>query len=181
MAFVGWHHGARDHAEYALARTLPDIAIFTRWVVQYGKVFSILMGITGGLGLVKMKRFLDDLRPIFYFLDGAPGGECVELTIIGINCNFSIAPIRMFRSVAGLRIVPVTKFYIDETGVELNFLAALGADDKLAEMDEPEILAALLARLEQDQRKRGPAQVLINSLPHREQLAREMADRRKTI
>ena len=110
MAFVGWHHGAREHADYALVRTLPEIAVFTRWMVQYGKVFSIPMATMGSLGLLEIMRYLEDRQAIFYYLDGAPVGECVQLPIIGINCNFSTAPIKMFRSVAGLRIVPVTNF-----------------------------------------------------------------------
>ena len=52
VAFVGWHHGAREHADYALVRTLPEIAVFTRWMVQYGKVFSIPMATMGSLGLL---------------------------------------------------------------------------------------------------------------------------------
>ena len=118
-------------------------------------------------------RYLKGRRPIFYYLDGAPVGECVQLPIMGINCNFSTAPIKMFRSVAGLRIVPVTNFYIGETGVAVNFHPALGVDEKLAEMDDRAILAAMLAQFEQVQRKHAPCQVLINYLPHRERLARQ--------
>ncbi len=181
VAFVGWHHGARDHSDYALARTIPRIAIFARWVIQYGRVFSIPMATMGGLALVKMKRFLEDGRPVFYYLDGAPHGECVQLPVFGINCNFSTAPIKLFQSVAGLRIVPVTNFYVDGAGdeleVEVNFHPALGVDGELAGMDERGILASLLAPLEQDQRERGPGQVLINYFPHRERLARQAVAR----
>ncbi|NQU72447.1 MAG: hypothetical protein HQ514_17995 [Rhodospirillales bacterium] len=189
VAFVGWHHGARGHGDYALARTIPRIAIFSRWIVQYGTVFSIPMATTGGLALVKMKRFLEDGRPVFYYLDGEPGGDCVNLPVFGINCNFSTAPIKLFQSVAGLRIVPVTNFYVDGTeddlAVEVNFHPALGVDGELAGMDERGILASLLAPLEQDQREQGPGQVLINYFSHRERLARQAgarqaSDRQKT-
>jgi hypothetical protein len=98
---------------------------------------------------------------------------------MGINCNFSTAPIKMFRSVAGLRIVPVTNFYIGETAVGVNFLPALGTDGKLADMDDRDILTTLLSQLEQEQRKHAPCQVLLNYLPHRERLAREAMTSRK--
>jgi hypothetical protein len=173
VAFVGWHHGARNHADYALARIFPRIAILTRWMAQYGKVFSIPMATAGGLGLVKMRRLLSDGRPIFYYLDGAPEGDCVQLPVMGVMSNFSTSPIKLFQSVAGLRIVPVTNFYIGETGVEVNFHPALGTDRKLADFEPRDILAVLLERLEQDQRRRGPGQVLINFLPHREFLAQQ--------
>lgn len=172
VAFVGWHHGAREHADYALARIMPDIAIFTRWALQYGKVFSVPMG---GLGLVKMKRFLEDGRPVFYYLDGAPAGERVQLTVMGINCNFATGPIKLLRSVPGLRIVPVSNFYVDDAGesgeklgVQVTFHPPPGDADALADMDDRDILVSLLSLLGREQSKWAPAQVLINYFAHRE-------------
>lgn len=183
VAFVGWHHGAREHVDYALARSLPDLAMFTRRTVQYGTVLSIPMG---RLGLVKMHRFLESGRPIFYFLDGAPQGECVQLSVLGTMGDFSITPIRMFQSAPGLRIVPVHSFYAGETAAHVNFLPALGIDGKLADMDEKDILAELFEQLQDEQRKRAPSQVLINYPLERDRLAREAneareRERQKTI
>ena len=183
VAFVGWHHGARDHVDYALVQALPDLAIFTRRTFQHGAVLSTPMG---PLGLLKMQRFLEDGRPIFYFLDGAPQGASVQLSVLGTLGEFSISPITMFQSIEGLRSVPLKSCYVGVTGVQVEFLPALEVDGKLANMDEGEILAGLFEQLHQNHRKRAPNQVLVTYSIARDRLAREAnearaRERQKTI
>lgn len=172
LAFVTWHHGARHHADYGIASALPQTAIFTRITFQYGKVFSFPMLKAQALALVQMNRFLQDGRPICYYLDGPPLGTAVPLSILGVPSNLSTTPIRIIKSVAGVRMVPVTNYYRDDNVVEYIFHPPVPNPDLLAQMSEADILAALLSFLEQDHLKRGPEQVMLNFLLQRELAAR---------
>jgi lauroyl/myristoyl acyltransferase len=173
VAFVTWHNGARHHADFGIARALPQTAIFTRTTYQYGKVFSIPMIEAQAFSLVQMDHFLREGRPIYYYLDGPPLGANVRLPILGVPSRVSTAPIRIIRSVAGVRIVPITNYYRDGNVVEYKFHPPLPAPDRLPNMSEQEILALLLDYLEQDLRQQAPEQVMLYLLLHRELRARQ--------
>ncbi len=172
VAFVVWHHGARMHADYAVARVLPETAIFSRRTFQYGRVFSIPMAGAPALNLVRMNRFLRDGRPIYYYLDGAPLGGTVRLPMLGIMSNMSTGPLRVMAAVAGTHIVPVSNYYGAGKSVEIIFHPPLPPPDRLPAMPVAEIMAQLLDYLEADQRRHGPTQVMVPYLRHRERLAR---------
>ena len=173
LAFVTWHHGARHHSDYGMASAVPQTAIFTRITFQYGKVFSFPMLTAQALALVQMNRFLREGRPIYYYLDGPPLGTTVRLPILGVPSNLSTTPIRIIKSVAGVRLVPVTNYYRDGNVVEYIFHPPLPAPDRLPQMSEPDILASLLTLLERDHLKRGPEQVMLNYLLQRELAVRD--------
>ena len=82
LAFVAWHHGASSHAPYAIARVLPETALFTRKTFQLGKIFTYSMLGAGPLSLVKMARFLEEGRPVRFSVDGPPLGHTVRLPVL---------------------------------------------------------------------------------------------------
>lgn len=174
VALVGWHHGARQHSDYGIARVLPETAIFTRRTFQYGKVFSFPMLKAPALGLARMNGFLRDGRPVFHYLDGVPLGRTVQLQMLGVTANLATAPLSIIRSVEGVRIIPVTNYYRGGNIVDYIFHHDWPGFERAGEMSEVDLLAALLEFLEQDLRRRGPEQVLVEFLLHRERLAREM-------
>ena len=121
VAFVTWHHGARQHADYAILRVLPETVIFTRKTFQYGKIFSYPMLKGQALSLLKMERLLEEGRPILYYLDGAPLGDTIQLPTFGIPSNFSTSPINSICSVKDVKIIPVTNYYRSGDTVEVIF------------------------------------------------------------
>ena len=173
VAFVTWHHGARHHSDYGIARAVPQIAIFTRITFQYGRVFSSPRLKAQALALVQMSRFLRDGRPIYYYLDGPPFGATVRLPMLGLPSHLSTTPIQIIKSVPGVRMVPVTNYYRDGNLVEYIFHPPVPDPDRLADMSEADILAVLLSFLEQDHLKRGPDQVMLNYLLQRELAVRK--------
>jgi lauroyl/myristoyl acyltransferase len=180
VAFVMWHHGARQHADYAVVRVLPQTVIFTRKTFQYGKVFSYPMIKGQALSLFRMERLLRDGRPILYYLDGVPIGDTVQLPILGVPSNLSTAPIHNICSVEGVRIIPVTNYYRDGNRVEVIFHPPLPAVEQLSGMTAREVLAVLLRFFEQDQRVRAPEQVMWWFIAYRMQQAEQIKAERST-
>lgn len=180
VAFVMWHHGARQHADYAVARVLPQTVIFTRKTFQYGRVFSYPMIKGQALSLFKMERLLRDGRPILYYLDGVPLGDTVRLPILGIPSNLSTAPIHNICSVEEVRIIPVTNYYLDGKRVEVIFHQPLPSVQQLPHMSERDVLASLLEYFERDQRLRAPEQVMWWYIVYRAQQAEQINAERST-
>lgn len=174
VALITWHPGAIRHNDYALARILPEIAIFTLETYQYGKVFSYPMLRAGPLSLVRMNRFLNDGRPTLYYIDGAPTGETAQLSMLGIPSNLSVGPIRVIRSVPGVRIVPVTNFYRGGDTVHTTFHPPLPEPDEPSETADRDVLAALLSCFENDLREHAPEQLVLRLLVNRERMAKSM-------
>jgi hypothetical protein len=167
LAFVTWHHGARRHADYALSRVLPQTAIFTRKTFQYGKVFSYPMHKSRALSLVRMQRFLTEKRPILYYLDGTPLGNCTELKILGVLSRISATPIKIIRAVKGIHLVPVTSYYKPGNKVITIFHSPLADAVLQPSKTDGDVLAELLKYLEDDLRKRAPVQALWGQIVHR--------------
>lgn len=174
VAFVTWHHGARQHADYALLRVLPETVVFTRKTFQYGKIFSYPMLKGLALSLFKMKRLLEEGRPILYYLDGAPLGDTIQISTFGTPSKFSTSPINSICSVKDVKIIPVTNYYRMGNKVKVIFHPPLQSQQPLNEVDEKDVLTTLVRYLEADQRKRAPEQVMWWFLPHREQQAQQM-------
>lgn len=172
LAFITWHHGARRHADYALSRVLPQTAIFTRKTFQYGRVFSYPMHKSQALSLVRMQRFLADGRPILYYLDGIPLGNCAELKILGVLSKVSTAPINIIRQVKNVHIVPVTNYYQPGNKVLTIFHPPLDDPVLQPSKTDGDVLAELLKYLEDDLRKRAPVQVLWGQLVNRAKQAK---------
>lgn len=158
LVFITWHQGAVGR-NYGLARVLPETAIFTRETFQYGRVFSVSMLKARGLSLVKIERFLQEGRPIKYSIDGIPLGHTVRLPILGIPAHLSTAPIRIMRSVKGVRLVPVTCYFRDGDVIELTFHPPHPPPERLPGMSDRELLEALISFLEQDLMDQAPEQV----------------------
>lgn len=174
VAFVTWHHGARQHADYAILRALPETVVFTRKTFQYGKIFSYPMLKGQALSLLKMERLLEEKRPILYYLDGAPLGETIQLPMFGIASNFSTSPINSICSVNGVKIIPVTNYYRKNNKVKVIFHPPLQSQQPLNEVGAKNVLATLVRCLEADQRMRAPEQVMWWFIPQREQRAQQM-------
>ena len=186
VAFVTWHHGARQHAEYGIARVLPQTAFFSRDTLQFGKTFTCSMAAAGALSLVKMERFLRDGRPIHYYFDGAPLGVTVRLPVLGYPSNLSTAAIRTIRSVDGLRLIPVTAYYRGTTAAHITFHCSVPRFERFPDMSDREVLRSLVELLECDQREQAPEQVMWWFMADRQQRADDVAaqrafSRRKTI
>ena len=173
IAFVTWHHGARQHADYAIVRVLPETVVFTRKTFQYGKIFSYPMLKGGALSLLKMERLLEEKRPILYYLDGAPQGNTIQHPMFGIPSNFSTSPIKSICSVKDVKIIPVTNYYQKGSKVEVIFHPPLQSQQPLNEANEKNVIATLVRCFEADLRQRAPEQVMWWFLPYREQLARQ--------
>jgi lauroyl/myristoyl acyltransferase len=174
---IGWHHGAIHHLDYAVARALPEIAIFVRYTLQYGRVFSIPMEGASALTLLRMDRFLRDGRPILTYIDGPPEGATVEVPLLGVPARFAVGPIRLARAIAGSCIVPVTHFLRPGRVVEVAFHPPV-PPERLPAMAESDIVAAVLATLEADLRRDAPEQVLLQFIQRREAVARKAEARR---
>ena len=172
MFLVGWHHGAIHHLDYAVARAIPEIAIFARYTLQYGRVFSIPMEGASALTLLRMDRFLRDGRPILTYIDGPPEGATVELPLLGVPARFAVGPIRLARAISGARIVPVSHFIRSDRVVEIAFHPPV-PPERLPAMSESDIVAAVLATLEADLRRDAPEQVLLQFVQRREAVARK--------
>lgn len=177
VAFVTWHHGARQHADYAIVRVLPETVVFTRKTFQYGKIFSYPMLKGQALSLLKMERLLEEHRPILYYLDGAPLGDTIQLPTFGILSNFSTSPINSICSVKDVKIIPVTNYYRKGNKVKVIFHPPLQSQQPLNEVGEKDVLATLVRYLEDDQRKRAPEQIMWWFIPEREQRALKMKSR----
>jgi hypothetical protein len=169
---LGWHHGAIHHLDYAVARVMPEIAIFVRYTLQYGRIFSIPMEGKGALSLLRMDRFLREGRPILSYVDGPAEGATVELPLLGVLCKFAVGPIRLARAIADARIVPVSHFIRPDRVVEVAFHTPL-PPERLATMTEREVIAAVLAALEADLRRNAPEQVLVQFIQRRDVVARK--------
>jgi lauroyl/myristoyl acyltransferase len=174
VAFVTWHHGARQHADYALLRVFPETVIFTRKTFQYGKIFSYPMLKGQALSLLKMERLLEESTPILYYLDGPPLGKTIQLPMFGILSSFSTSPIVSICSIKGVKIIPVTNYYQKDNTVKVIFHPPLQSQQPLNEVNEKDVLSTLVKHLEADQRKRAPEQVMWWFLPRREQIAQQM-------
>ena len=107
------------------------------------------------------------------------------MPVLGIMADFSIGPIRVVQSVAGLRLVPITFYYADGDRVDTTFHPPTPAPDDLARMSDRDVLVSLLALFERDQRERAPEQVTWWFMVDRERLARhtnmERAIRRREM
>lgn len=167
LAFITWHHGARQHCDYAVGRVLPQTAIFTRFTHQYGKVFSYSMEKSQALSLVILQRFLAEKRPILYYLDGAPLGICVPLKILGLTAQVPSTPIKIIRAVKGVKIIPVTNCYQQGNKVLTIFHPPLTDTVLQPSNTEGDVLAELLRLLEDDLRKRAPVQAMWWQIIHR--------------
>jgi hypothetical protein len=175
VLFVAWHHGAFNHLDYSIARVLPEVAIFARYTFQYGRVFSYPMLGSGALSLLRLDRFLREGRPSLIYIDGPPQGVTVELPLLGIPANFAIGPIRTVRRIDGVRIVPVTHYWRAGETIEVTFHPAVPAPDRVAQMSERDIIAALLAFLQDDLKRKAPEQVFLRLMSRREAMARAAA------
>lgn len=172
VVFIVWHQGATGR-NYAIARVLPETAIFTRGTFQYGTAFSHCMLRARGLSLVKIERFLREGRPIKYSIDGIPLGDTVRLPILGVPSAVSTAPIRVMRSVDGVRFVPVTAYFREGYCIEIRFHPPHPPPEDLPGMSDREVLEALLSFLERDLMKEAPEQVRWTFFGQREKLARQ--------
>lgn len=181
VAFVTWHHGARHHADFGIARAFPQTAIFARRTFQYGKVFSIPMEGAPAVGLMKMDRYLREGTPIYFYVDGPPLGNSTELPMLGVMSRFATAPISIIKAVEGVRIIPITNYYRDGNRVDYIFHPPLPAPDRISGMTEHDILTALIGYLEADLRQRAPEQVFWTFLVHREQVVREYEMRKPAV
>jgi lauroyl/myristoyl acyltransferase len=172
LVLITWHQGAFGR-NYGIARALPETAIFTRETFQYGKVFSHSMLRAKGLSLVKIERFLREGRPVKYSIDGIPLGAAVRLPVMGVPCDLSTAPIRVMRSVEGVRFVPVTAYYRNGFAIDLLFHPPFPPPERLPEMSDREVLEALISFLERDLMEQGPEQIRWRFFGHRERLAKK--------
>jgi lauroyl/myristoyl acyltransferase len=177
VLFVGWHNGAINHLDYSIARVLPEVAIFSRYTFQYGRVFAYPMLGGGALSLLRLDRFLREGRPALIHIDGPPEGPTVELPLLGVPANFATGAIRVVRRIDGVRIVPVTSYWRSGDTIEVAFHLPVPEPARLADMSERDIIAALLACLEDDLRRNAPEQVVLEYIPYREALARTAAGR----
>jgi lauroyl/myristoyl acyltransferase len=175
----GWHHGAIHHLDYAVARVLPEIAIFARYTLQYGRVFSIPMEGAGALSLLRMDRFLREGRPVLTYIDGPPEGATVAMPLLGVPARFALGPIRVARAIAGAQIMPVSHVLRPGRTIEVAFHPPV-PPEQLSAMSESEIIAAVLAALEADLRRDAPEQVLLQFIQRREAVAR-IADARRAV
>lgn len=175
VALLTWHPGAVRHNDYALARVLPEIAIFTRVTFQYGKVVSYPLESASLLSLVRINRFLRESRPVMYYIDGAEQGESVELPLLGLPTRLSIGPIRLMRSIPDIRLVPVSNYYRDGNTVHTIFHSPPPGIEASSNMTDRDVLAALLACLENALREHAPEQVLLTLQVNRESIARRIA------
>ena len=178
VAFVTWHHGARQHAEYGIARVLPQTAFFSRDTLQFGKMFTFSMVAAGALSVVKMAGSLRDGRPIHYYFDGAPLGETVRLPVLGYPSNLSTAAIRTIQSVEGVRLVPVTAYYRGTSEVHITFHCSSPQFEQLPQMSDRQILRSMIELLERDLREHAPEQVMWWFMVDRQQRADNMAEAR---
>lgn len=172
VVFIAWHQGASGR-NYAICRALPETAIFTRETFQYGTTFSCSMLRAKGLSLVKIERFLRQGRPIKYSIDGIPLGDTVRVPVLGVPSDLPAAPIRVMRSVRGVRFVPVTAYFRRGYTVEIIFHPPHPSPGDLPAMSDREVLEAWISFLERDLVKEAPEQVRWTFLSHRERLARE--------
>jgi len=179
VVFALWHHGAIHHNDYGISRVFPQLAIFTKFTFQYGKVFSFPTGKSQALNLVRMDRFLRESRPVLYYLDGIPLGETVTLPILGTPASISTAPIGVIRSVEGIKIVPVTTNYRIGKKVEIKFHPPSPTPEKIPEMSKKEILEALLDFFEKDKKSKAPGQVMWWYIVFREYQAKKMMAERR--
>jgi len=181
IAFLTWHHGAFHHVTYAIARTLPQVAIFTFPTYQYGKVFSYSMDKNQALSLIKMDRFLNEGRPILYHIDGLPLGKCITLKILGVETRLSTAPIKIIRGVKDVRIIPVTSYYVEKGEVDqvnTTFHDPLPSQNMLKQMTDREVLTSLIDHFEKDLCENAPEQVSMTLFVSREQFAKEVSLKR---
>lgn len=179
VLFVAWHQGAVNHLDYSIARVLPEVAIFSRYTFQYGRVFSFPMLGSGALSLLRLDRFLREGRPVLIHIDGPPEGATVELPLLGIPAKFATGPFRIVRRIEGARLVPVTSYWRVGNSIEVTFHPPVPAPERLASLSEQDIIAALLAVLEDDLKRNAPQQVLLQFILYRETVAREAAAGRK--
>jgi hypothetical protein len=178
LAFVTWHHGAQHHTDYAVARIVPTTAIFTLRTFQHGRFFTYPMLGSRTLTLVKMDRFLRGGRPILYYVDGVPLGETAVLPVLGLSCRLCTGPVRVLQAIPGLHLVPVSKYLRPNKVIEVFFHPPVRPPGALGAMSATEVLAALVSRLECDQREHAPEQTMWWFASYREQLAREISARR---
>jgi lauroyl/myristoyl acyltransferase len=172
MVFITWHQGARGR-NYGMAQAIADIAFFTRETYQYGKVFSYSMLGAKGLSLLKMDRFLRDGRPVRYAIDGPPLGNTIRLSLLGIPADFSTAPIRIMRSIKGLRVIPVTAYYRKGNAIEIIFHPPFPQTEALHKMSDRELLERLISYLERDLITQAPEQVRWRFIGRRKRLAKQ--------
>lgn len=175
LVFMVWHHGAQQHGDYGISRVFPQTAFFTNHTFQYGKICSYPMQNRAAFSLVRMERFLSEGRPVSYYLDGPPLGNTIELPLLGVPSKISTAPFELFRSIKGLEIVPVTRYYRNRERVEFIFHRPLGPD-RFHSMTTPETVVHLLALLEQDLKENAPEQVAWRILHRRNWLAGNQSD-----
>ncbi len=160
VAFVTWHHGAQIHAEYGISKKIPEIALFSRSVCQYGKVFSYSMDKAKALSLLKMKRFLQAGRPIHFHIDGAPLGETIKAKVLGVRADLSTGPIRIVKAINGIRIIPVTSYFRENCTIDIIFHCSFPETMDLPAMSTPEIIRYLIDFFEKDQINSAPEQVM---------------------
>jgi lauroyl/myristoyl acyltransferase len=175
LVFLVWHHGAQQHGDYGIYRVFPQTAFFTHRTFQYGKTCSYPMQDRAAFSLVRMERFLSEGRPVSYYLDGPPLGNTIDLPLLGVPSKISTAPFKLFRSIEGLEIVPVTRYYRNRERAEFIFHRPLGPE-RLRSMTTPETVVHLLGLLEQDLRENAPEQVAWRILHRRNRLACNQSD-----
>jgi lauroyl/myristoyl acyltransferase len=173
MVFITWHQGAGGR-NYGMAQVLPETAFFTRKTFQYGRVFSYSMLGAKSLSLLKMERFLREGRPVKYSIDGAPLGNTIRSSILGIPADLSTAPIRIMKSVKGLQVIPVTAYYRKGYALEIIFHPPFPPSVELPKMSDREVLEALLSYLERDLITQAPEQVRWRFIGNREHLAKQI-------
>ena len=169
--FLKWHHCALWHADYALTKAVPEIALFTRRVYQYGKVVSVPMDGGRMFALAKMAALLRDGRPIGYYVDGMPTGKTVQATIYGVPSRISSGPLELFKSIPDLRLVLVGSSYRGKT-VETRFQIDPLPCPQWREFDATRLATDLLEAFRVDLRTFAtPAHILYQFLRSRERRA----------
>lgn len=179
VALISWHHGALHHSSFAVARVLPQIALFSFWSYQVGKVFAYPMEKRGALSLIRMDRFLNEGRPILYFFDGPPLGKCIKLQTLGVESELSTAPISIIRLVKNVQIVPVTSYYEKKDGediVSTIFHDPLPEPAIPGHTTETEILSSIISVMENDLCKRAPEQIMMSFFKSRELNAQKIKE-----
>lgn len=167
LCFLTWHHGARSHLMYGLARRIPALKAFTRRCVQFGSLFTYSTASLGPLTLIKMRAVLNSGEPMAYYIDGAPLGETLTTPMLGYPSRISTAPFKLFARTPNLQLVPVSSLVSAQNEISLVFHKPIAASE-CATRGTRVVIDRALACLTDFLRTRAPAQVLPRYLPYRE-------------
>lgn len=179
VCLIGWHHGAREHFAYGLFRAFPRLALFTLRKLQFGEFVSEATEDLGPLAVLKMRGFLAQPRPVFFYVDGPPTGKTVQHAMLGHQARFSLAPLQLLCRHQGLRLFPVTSRYHTPNDVYIRCYDPLETPaipaQPVAQEPEVALLTKVLETLTQNLKELAPEQVLSRMLPYRERLAAELS------